>query len=172
MNNSKKIYLAGKITKNGWRHHLVPELRHATWDDAPLAFGSHKYIGPFFVGCDHGCFHVPTGHGSINKDLKACAEDYNPVTRAQVHHNCLTAIGNCDVLIAYINDAECYGSIAEIQFALDKRKHVVICFAPGLASAKQNEYWFVCHTAQRVHYDVSEDALADLIDDLFWELVI
>ena len=31
-----KIYLAGKIGKNDWRHFLVPGLRNCEWKDCPL----------------------------------------------------------------------------------------------------------------------------------------
>ena len=75
-----RIYLAGKITKNGWRKEIVPQLRSAwgapcldaaDWRDIdPLEFylgGVHfHYVGPYFVGCDHGCFHGPNSHGILD----------------------------------------------------------------------------------------------------------
>jgi hypothetical protein len=65
-----KFYLAGKVSKNCWRHTLVRDLRDAMALDGgceestrlPRRFpvmtdavdGGHDYVGPCFVGCDHG----------------------------------------------------------------------------------------------------------------------
>ena len=73
------LYLAGKISKNDWRHRLVPGLRDLPWDgpviETPvlengIAPGLH-FSGPNFVGCDHGCFHGGGTHGAID-DGKNC----------------------------------------------------------------------------------------------------
>lgn len=75
-----KIYLAGKVGANDWRHGVVSGLRDAfpqsggwpyTDDPAPGRFpvlerailGEHDYVGPFFVSCDHGGFHYDRSHG-------------------------------------------------------------------------------------------------------------
>lgn len=81
---TKRIYLAGKIKKNGWRHDLVPGLRDAygidqwtgywrggrdnptampeSWPELQMPNGL-LYVGPFFVSDDHGCFHSDGRHG-------------------------------------------------------------------------------------------------------------
>src|ERR1700730_9535978 len=70
------FYLAGKISKNGWRHRLVPRLSDSPWAESGpitempilkngIAPGLH-YSGPYFVACDHGCFHGPNTHGAID----------------------------------------------------------------------------------------------------------
>lgn len=82
-----KIYLAGKINKNCWRHSIVAglgnassplpafvegvsEFGHGTQLDLPewpvlknAIFGHHDYVGPYFRSCDHGCFHGDGRHG-------------------------------------------------------------------------------------------------------------
>lgn len=72
-----RIYLAGKIAMNDWRHRVVPQLRGAvdeaeTWNMTrpttfPILtraiFGEHDYVGPFFLSCDHGCAHGASTHG-------------------------------------------------------------------------------------------------------------
>lgn len=82
-----KIYLAGKINKNCWRHSIVtglknassplpafvetePEPGHGQQLDLPewpvlknAIFGCHDYVGPYFRSCDHGCFHGDGRHG-------------------------------------------------------------------------------------------------------------
>lgn len=64
-----KIYLAGKISKNGWRSELVPDMWRfdsssdadeayaAEWPTLPMVNG-HEYVGPYFTSCDHGCAHM------------------------------------------------------------------------------------------------------------------
>jgi hypothetical protein len=162
-----KLYLAGKITKNGWRHKLVPGLRYHTYTDGPIVCNRFTYVGPFFVGCDHGCYHVPTGHGSINNALKLCGDDFSTTTREEVRSHCFAAIDDCDILLAWINAHRCYGTIAEIQYALTQGKKVVVAFAPQMASASRNEFWFVSIAAHWVRYDVGEKGLAHLVDGLW-----
>lgn len=75
-----KFYCAGKIAKNDWRHTLVPELRSTSgemtyktrshghipcWPEAIVdgLWGEHDYVGPFFLGDDHGCLHGAGTHG-------------------------------------------------------------------------------------------------------------
>ncbi len=67
-----QIYLAGKIAKSDWRHHVSAELRDASTDrsysnsvgDLPDQIGTRydgvTYVGPFFAGCDHGVRTVAT----------------------------------------------------------------------------------------------------------------
>jgi len=67
-----RIYLAGKIAKNDWRHEVVTNLGRALvigdqWSRWPVlekaVFGAHDYVGPFFISDDHGCAHGAGAHG-------------------------------------------------------------------------------------------------------------
>ena len=160
-----KIYLAGKIRKNCWRHKLVSKLREKSWDSSPVDCGGWLYTGPFFSACDHGCYHTPSGHGSINLNANLCDAINSSMTRADIHNQCLVAITRCDILLAYIDEHECYGTVAEIQIALCQGKRVVVAFSPEVANPLHNEFWFVTHLA-RTHYYITVDALPKLIDDL------
>lgn len=70
-----KIYLAGKISANDWRHQIVTELRNVDtvkdykghvilpdgWPTLKDAiFGQHDYVGPYFITSNQ---HGPTYHG-------------------------------------------------------------------------------------------------------------
>lgn len=158
-----KLYLAGKISKNCWRHLIVPHLRDKNWNDAPLQFSTCQYVGPFFISCDHGCYHYDgASHGLFGEyDCMGVG-----ATRKQARRACLNAVDNCDILFAYIDAHECYGTVAEIQRALDKDVEVVIAFAPGIASQETDEFWFVSSAALRVEYDVLEAALPTLLADI------
>ena len=77
---SLRVYLAGKISKNDWRHQLIAGLRNHSWEDGPLTQSGFTYVGPFFISCDHGGFHGPNTHGMrprqdlFDKDKRKCNE--------------------------------------------------------------------------------------------------
>ena len=54
-----KVYAAGKIHKNDWR----PVRRGGELIDT-VELEKYVYVGPFFIGCDHGCFHGDNSHGA------------------------------------------------------------------------------------------------------------
>ncbi len=76
----KSVYLAGKIARNDWRHRIVEDgnksvhskLRnHSFEENGPylnFTFSDKlfRYVGPFFVACDHSCYHGRTTHGVGN----------------------------------------------------------------------------------------------------------
>lgn len=149
-----RIYLAGKIAKNDWRHDLVPMLRWAyndsdidqwqsKWVPTPMYRKDFQYVGPFFISCDHGCSHGQNTHGvgatcnstfSHDMGLKGYAAD-----------QCSRAIQGCDVLFAWLeNPCTAYGTLVEIGLAAALGKTVVI----GSAS-HHSDLWFVY---QHAHY--------------------
>ena len=158
-NELLKVYLAGKIRKNCWRHALVEGLREHHWDSGQLQQKDFIYTGPFFVGCDHGCYHAPNQHGGGN----GCKADFD-IARTKVAAHCRHAIDQANLVFCYIDAANCYGTIAEIERATMQRIHVVVVFAPGIASREDNDFWFVCVKAQQVHYNVSLDDLPALFN--------
>lgn len=158
-----KIYLAGKIEKNCWRHALVPGLREWAYREGPIISNGFTYVGPFFSGCDHGCFHRPNSHGVAST---ATCRDERPITSKQVIHRSHKCIDASDVVIGYVNAPDCYGTIAEIQYAVMLGKEVIIAFAPNIASDTYNDFWFIAEQAHRVEFNVTENDLARLVDEL------
>ena len=57
------VYLAEKIDQTYWRHSLVPDLRNHPINGGPVHTKQFIYKGPFFISCDHGCFHGSNKHG-------------------------------------------------------------------------------------------------------------
>ena len=155
-----KVYLAGKIRKNCWRHLLVNGLREHNWDLGPLKQKEFLYIGPFFVGCDHGCYHMPGQHGGG----KGCASEHD-MTRYKVAARCRRAVDHADLVFCYIDSVDCYGTIAEIERASMQGIRVVIAFAPGIASSMHNDFWFVCTNAHQVFYNIHLEELPELFDN-------
>lgn len=152
--NRPKIYLAGKIRKHCWRHQLVNDLREHHWGAGQLAQQDFNYVGPFFAGCDHGCYHGDGGHGNVS----GCSPDMD-LERYHVVKFCLDAITYADAVFCYVDAPDCHGTLVEIGWAYAKCVPVWIAFAPGLAQKDDNPMWFASEWAHKVSYDVAETKL-------------
>lgn len=135
------IYFAGKISKNDWREKIT------NFDVGNVLDGSYegslqlrngvdigdgdRYVGPFFVSCDHGCYHGPNSHGAgAGQEGCGCAH----LTRAMVHRMCLDGIRRCDVLYAWIDSKDCFGTISEIGYAAALGKRIWIAYEKEMLS--------------------------------------
>jgi hypothetical protein len=154
-----RVYLAGKIRKNCWRHELIDDLRSSSWDDGPLELPGFRYVGPFYVGCDHGCYHGPTSHGCGRHLLRP-----DGVEREQVAMACQAAIRQSDLVFCFIESLDCYGTLVEIGWAQMAGVPVVMAFAPGVASAVENELHLACAHARGVFFDVRKGDLQRFLD--------
>jgi len=155
------IYLAGKIRKHCWRHGLVSGLRNHTWNDGELPQENFVYVGPFFVGCDHGCFHGESTHGVVATSESTACEGRDVLAefnghRLEITNLCLGAIVKADLLFCYIDSNDCFGTIFEIGYAFAHNVPIVIVFKPGIASETNNDFWFLCAKANWVVYNVDE----------------
>ena len=133
--NMPRIYLAGKISKNCWRHNLIPALRGWEWEEGPLPAGAFTYVGPFFVACDHGCRHRPGTHGASGMGC-----DGENITRASVFKRNQAALSSADIVFAYIESPDCPGTIAEIGWAASRGIPVYLFFAPGV---DHDDFWYL-----------------------------
>lgn len=141
--HTPKLYLAGKISANDWRHPIVPALRGHTWAAGPIAMPDYTYVGPFFVACDqHGCGPIP-----------GCDAD---VTALQVIENNLSAIKSATLILAYVTTNNCYGTLFEIGYARALGKRVVMAFAPNI---NPTQYWFSAGGCSAVYTFVSQRGL-------------
>lgn len=164
-----KLYLAGKIRKHCWRHKLVYGLRNHSWSDGPLEQSLFSYVGPFFVSCDHGCFHNSNSHGYLAmRDQNLCTgpslgSEFD-APRTEIVASCLDAIGKSDLLFCYIDSFDCFGTLIELGYAIANEIPFVIAFAPGIVRADNNDYWFGCAKAVWVMYDVREHDLKECLE--------
>lgn len=126
-----RFYLAGKIRKNDWRHYLVPGLREHEWDQGDLLCRDFTYTGPFFIGCDHGCYHGAGKHGAFSE---GCIDDDHrkPTTWEQTVARCHTGVVTADLVFAYIETLDCIGSMVEVGIAIANRIPVILCAAPSV----------------------------------------
>jgi hypothetical protein len=186
-----KIYLAGKVGQNDWRHDLVPGLRGLgdLYESIPnverfpvlegAVLGKHDYTGPYFVSCDHSCYHGRTSHGvgAWNDgesevefadegaeewdDYRGCGPD-GP-HRDRVVALCLDAIRRSDLVFAWIDRDDCFGTLAELGYARAYGRTVWIAGPKPF-----RELWFVYEMADRSLFFTpivdAGDALASMLD--------
>ena len=155
--NFPELYLAGKISKNDWRHELVPGLSSHDWASGPITTGSFSYVGPFFVSCDHGCSHGANTHGVMGK---GCTEPN--LGQREVYARNKAAVAEADLVFAYIAATDCHGTLVEIGMALSLGKRVVIALAPAMPVA---DFWFSTCAADAVYPNVRPCCLTELIEN-------
>lgn len=153
-----RVYLAGKIRKSCWRHGLVSGLRDHHWGLGPLVQKNFICIGPFFISCDHGCYHQRNTHGISNHQLGACPPDIN-FGPPQVAALCRQKVSEADLVFCFIDSPDCYGTVAEIERAHVFGIPVVIAFAPDIAEPEKNDFWFISQPASKVFFDITEEKL-------------
>jgi hypothetical protein len=164
-----RIYLAGKIAKNDWRGLLVPQLRDwnnsfglsieqmealeewPVWRNAVL--GKYDYCGPYFISCDHGCYHGRNDHGyGLEDDTCESGGSYN---RRQVSRLCQGALQRCDLVFAWIESLDCYGTLAELGYAKALGKRILIA-----GPEAKDDLWFTYEFADGISVgpDLQPDA--------------
>jgi hypothetical protein len=167
-----RIYMAGKIGAHDWRHKLIPGLR----DDSSRLFDpdftldcrSFRYGGPFFVSCDHGCYHGPANHGAGIID-DGCGDEWGNLSAEhsahtlQARRRAIFAINRervlrADHVFAFIESPDCYGTLVELGLASAKGIPIAIGFAPGVCLADRDELWMAAQTARFVWHDTAEDS--------------
>ena len=94
------------------------------WPILPRSiFGAFHYIGPFY----NDLHDFSGGHGGplmyyhgINNDLSSKDEIYESLCRIKQEEtieNCLRAIRNADLIFAWIDSWDCYGTLFELGYA-------------------------------------------------------
>lgn len=131
-----RIYIAGKVGKNDFRHQLVRGLRGHDPASGPLDCGAFVYTGPFFEACDHGCRHGNSTHGVLGT---GCNPASPWATRQAVHERNTAALKAADGVFAYIETGDAYGSLVEIGMAQLRGVPLRVLFAPG---APLDDMWY------------------------------
>lgn len=149
------VYLAGKISRNGWRESIGGCRTNSVvngddYIDYLVNFtqevnDSLVIVGPTFVACDHGCYHGPESHGA-GLSHYGCANGNANLTREDVLCICKAQIDRADIVFAYIDCEDCFGTIAEIGYAHAQGKDLVIKFAN---ENLRKEMWFADKMQQR-----------------------
>jgi hypothetical protein len=159
----RSVYLAGKITGDGWRGEIVEgwSIQRGspfTWDAVVDSEGKEwvvaeaaidaacgaklDYVGPWWSDLGELCGHVcasgctePHAYGYEWRDFHGTKEPVDAKKREQsarlVTKNVQAAVCNCDLLFAWINSDDCFGTIFEIGMAVSMKKTVVIATPPS-----------------------------------------
>ena len=146
-----RLYAAGKISHNCWRHTIAPlrgafangEVDHPEkyeWPKIPIhSLPGAVYVGPYFLSDDHGCYHdTPHSHG-VAAGGRACGEAYAGLSRADTAARCLAAIEDSTHVFAWIDEPTAYGTLVEIGYARAMQKSVSIYFKEG---EELGDLWF------------------------------
>lgn len=165
-----RIYLAGKITKNGWRNGLVSGIdtneryeSRLAGDPWPILEGAvidlFDYTGPYFTACDHGCAHSKVNRDSCFGDPKheplgglhgLQQEMCQEAARAdQVFALCQEAIRQSDIVFAWITAPDLYGTVYELGIAHGQGIPTAIAFCTDDNGPEynSNEYWLAAEGA-------------------------
>lgn len=135
------VYLAGKIRPWDWRHRFCNVSTPTPEDIASgyevKASNELTITGPFFISCDHGCYHGDGQHG-IGAKNGGCMGDY--YTRDDVLRICKEQIDKAEIVLAYIDAWDCYGTVAEIGYAHAAGKDIFIVFE---SDCFKEDMWFI-----------------------------
>lgn len=166
------FYLAGKITRNCWRHDIFPGLGAVSNEEQfgdlicrNAIGGIHSYCGPYFLSCSHGCSHRHREHG-VGESTCQFHDCCNSGQWAAFDH-CKSNIKNCQVLFAWIDHFDCHGTLFEIGYAHAIGKRIYIAVEKTLAQRK-GEIWFPRMAADR---EIVSDNAANGFYELLPEMV-
>jgi hypothetical protein len=140
------IYLAGKIEKNCWRHSIVTGLCNALPKLVSCPVGEVAWSAPEWpvlpraIFGEHDYFHGNDSHGiaaqmdriDVHDEQRAVNDSRGHATAPEgrmapeVVRLCLEAIGKADVLFAWVDQLDCYGTVSEIGYAKALGKRVWI----------------------------------------------
>lgn len=160
MEKIKTIYLAGKITNNNWRSQIVDDpsilTTGTTHDSDPTStwpikenaiLGKFDYVGPYFVNASHfSGNYTELGENTHGTDgvveWDHCGAERSAESERRVRYLAVTSIFNADLVYAWIDSTDCYGTIAEIGVAHALQKIVVIA-----GPERFDDLWFVYQMA-------------------------
>lgn len=168
-----RVYLAGKIAKNDWRHEVVEGLREAIQDhddyqsvqiptEAYFIANRARYTGPFFISDDHGCAHGDSSHG--NGPGGCIRVDHRPSAyRVKVAERCKRGIEAADHFFAWLDDLTAYGTLVEVGIAVGLGKRIWLY---GPAAEGLDDLWFASHIASEGRLHVAPDPVSAVWDFL------
>ena len=150
------VYLAGKISSKDWRQELI-DIRNNFYGNEKYKIRNRMTLdyndnititGPFFLSCDHSCYHGDNSHGvGLSKRQYDSYGERNIFSEKEVNDICLSQIRKSDVIFAYINSNSCYGTLYELGYAKSLGKKIIILFESGKL---MKDMWFIYQKADIV----------------------
>lgn len=191
------IYLAGKIAQPDWRHSLVKDLWQYTgwgfnytpldptaqWPIIPGAiFESFDYGGPFFTRFSDAPHRDIPPHGIQAESYPGpfCWKHSGdtPNARTDVITLCLNAIRRADLVFAWVDTLNCFGTLFELGYAKALRKPLAVYFrygdfwsgdpSPTDMNNPFYDLWFPYFACDARHADNPTAALSEALHSLGW----
>lgn len=141
-----RMYLAGKIGPSDWRHEIVAELREGITDcnaTTPWPYrlnailGQHTYVGPYFL---------PGGHGTATHGVRLNGKT-GRYTRHQVLVQCTQALKQADLVFAWIDQPDVYGTLFELGVAFNHKTRIWVA-----GPTQFPELWLTYAAAERTEF--------------------
>ena len=149
-----KVYLAGQITQNWWRNAICNNKDNRTpcvdvyvgdrddYFNKEYDNGNCIITGPHAVGCDHSCFH-----DSAHASMEGCSGGIE-YTHKDIADACCHQIEKSDIVFAYIENEDAFGTFSEVGYAHGLDKFVFILFKNKELADK---LWFMSQMAVDCH---------------------
>jgi len=169
-----RVYFAGKIASRDWRHDLTASLGapanallYADQSDTEIPLTDADYVGPFFVYDNHVTYHGPSTHGNI---MSRDTSDMSYVRNAIIHRN-MEAIRSANMIFAYLQSDDCYGTIGEIGMASSLENRIVVATTDDFAMSKRIEenLW---HTLNMPYVEVHPRVHTNWLPSLFYSRIV
>jgi len=180
MSNPKKVYFAGKVTREGYRQKLLnnSDVMSRGCCLYEINGGKLVYGGPFALRCDHGCFHSGSSHAMgillDREDYPACEgyfydEHEERVDFSQLNHGmgmsepdavnrCLRQIRECDAVHAFLDSFTCYGTLSELGYASATGKPIYITLKGKSIGRWKSRLWFIFNLPGVVCCELGDEA--------------
>lgn len=169
--NVKSFYLAGKITGDCWRDSIIENWstengsrhysdaffeysEHGSWAvvaDAVTVCGTTlDYTGPWWMDPHSGGHSVandtafPHGYGSFFESVPDLC-DGSDSRKKEVFSAIKEAITLSDMVFAWIDSADCYGTIFELGYARALGKVIVVAMSDRFAVGDGLQMWLIHH---------------------------
>jgi hypothetical protein len=158
--NQVPVYLAGRIREERLRFGMIDStvdevevgqnaLPEASFTCKEIDF---RFTGPFTRSCDHKCSHIGMGQGgygtrSHGAGMLGCAEETTIADKLanNVFKRCKLGIVEAEIVFAWIDDYEAFGTLWELGFAAGLDKMIVIGCPFDFPNA--SELWFPMRSA-------------------------
>ena len=124
----------------------IHDLDVLPWPKVPNTYvlGVHEYVGPYrwtFAPVEPqnkhlGYFHGSEGFGNHGYDM---SDDRG---RRLIVEECTNAIARADLVFAYLNSPDCFGTLAEIGMAKAMGKFIYVAIEQS-AEWDGTDYWFI-----------------------------
>lgn len=186
--NLPRAYLAGKMHRKPW-HGLYNRdwYDNTAWEPVVIhprnawpqlsAYPSYPFlwIGPFQMGCDHGCSHSAT----VFHKAQTCSEDES-LGQETIVERCFSTIDTADIVCAHIESTDAFGTFVEVGYALAKGKRVSLTIDTDLVHRLQradyypvdrmfeeayhydHDLWFIMRAVERAKNTIAAVAKADM----------